>query len=179
MRAAKPGGKSVCGSDLWLAAVVTAALLGCAGTALDVGADQGNGGQNDGATVVDNGGGVSTSRCEVECVPSAFKAKCNLCHGKATQLGGPLDLETPGFTARLKDQPSTHQGIVPPPPAGACPEGDRLIDTANMSESWLLKKLNGSFGNCGTAMPQALVLTPEEHACLNEYVACVAGEPLL
>lgn len=119
-----------------------------------------------------SGGGSSTSSCETECVTSLFRNTCQICHNGTSPLGQ-LDLESAGITGRLKDQPAKHAGLDNPQ---SCPTGDKLIDTANQSASWLLKKLTKQQGGCGSIMPPQGA-SEAEVACITEYVNCVSTTP--
>ncbi|HEY6078154.1 MAG TPA: hypothetical protein VIW29_05090, partial [Polyangiaceae bacterium] len=135
-----------------------------------------------GQSTTGGGGGVV---CETPCIETLFTkgTKCTICHYKndppdAPSLGN-LDLST-GYTARLKGIGAQHvDANFMPYPAGTCPTGDKLIDTANAAESWLWKKVNGGHGACGTAMPQPpTTLSAAEMMCVKAYVECVAGQPI-
>jgi hypothetical protein len=125
-----------------------------------------SGGSGGGAT-----GGGSGSSCETACVNTIFADQCFICHGTQLKLSGSLDFETPGYSARLRDKPAEHVGSTP----GPCPTGDKLIDSATPANSWLLKKITGTQGSCGTVMPQAGALPAADQTCLTTYVNCVAG----
>jgi hypothetical protein len=84
---------------------------------------------------------------------------------------GTLDMESPGISARLRDQPAAHRGIAD---GGSCPRGDKIIDTAHPEDSWLLKKILGQQGTCGTVMPSTGALSLADQACMATYVNCVA-----
>jgi len=96
---------------------------------------------------------------------------CLFCHSASTHLGD-LDLESPGYTARLKDVAAKHTGISGS--TDECPTGDKLIDTVTPANSWFLKKIHDEQKSCGTVMPQVGMLTPAQKTCLETYVACVA-----
>lgn len=185
-------------AKLWLlGACAAGAMLACGGVTQPLGDTDGGGGGQAGtqlggeagtkASPPTNQGGyagtttmttTTSHQCETECVQKVFTgmaASCKLCHGNAFQAAG-LDLQSPNVTSRLKDVPATH-GDRAPQESGPCPIGDKLIDSASPEDSWLLKKLRGLQGNCGTAMPQTPpMLTPEEQQCMTTYVACVAAE---
>lgn len=115
------------------------------------------------------GGGGSLAACETACMAKVLET-CTLCHSTAMPLGM-LDLQTPGYSARLKDQSATHSGITTANPE--CPSGDKLIDSANKDASWLLKKVSGGQGTCGDAMPPG-GLQGDQLKCAQDYVSCVA-----
>ena len=118
------------------------------------------------------GGSAGGSACETPCLATALKA-CTICHSSQPALqNAKLDLQSPGMTARLKDQPATHLEVLD---SSTCPTGDKLIDSANPAQSWFLKKLVADFGTCGLAMPVGAPLTMSELDCMKEYVNCVAG----
>lgn len=120
-------------------------------------------------------GGTGMATCEVECVNKIFMKDmqpCMFCHTTMAPLGD-LDLQSPGYTARLKDVPAKHTGFMGP--TTDCPQGDKLIDTTTPANSWLLKKLHNEQKTCGTLMPQAGTITPDQKTCLETYVACVAS----
>jgi hypothetical protein len=120
-------------------------------------------------------GGSAAVTCEVECVNKLFQKEqtpCLFCHSKATHLGD-LDLESPDYTSRLKNQPAKHTGFTGP--TTDCPTGDKLIDTTTPANSWLLKKIHNEQKTCGTVMPQSGALTADQKTCLETYVTCVAG----
>jgi hypothetical protein len=114
-----------------------------------------------------SGGTASFAACETGCMTQVLDG-CTLCHGDALK-SAMLDLKTAGYSARLKDQPATHAEAQ-----GPCPSGDKLIDSGNPAESWLLKKVAGAQGTCGTEMPPSAALTGTDLKCVQDYVSCVA-----
>jgi hypothetical protein len=123
-------------------------------------------------------GGAAGPSCEVACVNDIFQTQptlCKLCHGPALK-SSKLDLAAPGYTARLKNVPAVHGDL--PKDKATCTGGDKLIDTTTPANSWLLKKIEGTQGTCGDAMPNSGMLTPDQKKCLETYVACVAGGPI-
>jgi hypothetical protein len=123
-------------------------------------------------------GGSAGPSCEVACVNDIFQTQatlCKICHGKLLK-SSMLNLEDPGYTARLKDVPAVHGDLGTGMTAAAdCPKGDMLIDSATPANSWLLKKIHGEQGNCGTPMPAATPLNAAQKTCIETYVTCVAG----
>lgn len=144
---------------------------GTAGTAAGGTAAGGTaaGGSATGGTATGGSGGGSSTTCETACFNKILTDSCNLCHGSAMPLGG-LDLASPGYTARLKDKPSTHTDAM-----GQCPTGDLLINSAMPMESWLLKKVSSKQETCGEPMPLGAGLTGADLDCATAYVNCVAG----
>ena len=98
---------------------------------------------------------------------------CKLCHGTALAASG-LNLESLGRIARLKDVPAKHADL-PMGQAADCPTGDKLIDSVNVNQSWLLKKIRGQQGDCGTQDPPTGALNQPDMACLTSYIECIAG----
>ena len=126
------------------------------------------------------GGGTSPATCETDCVKDIFQKQqvlCKLCHqAKAAPDGlqsAGLNLEADGFTDRLKNVPAKHTDL--PMGKTECTAGDKLIDTANPSASWLLKKIQGKQGNCGDPMPSSGMLSATQKTCMETYISCVAG----
>jgi hypothetical protein len=118
-----------------------------------------------------SGGGGATA-CDTACMTALISGTCITCHTTTTPLGA-LDLQSPGLAARLKDQAAQHAGIDNPQ---GCPTGDKLIDSANVSASWLLKKITKQQGNCGTPMPPQGA-SDADIACVTAYVNCVSTTP--
>jgi hypothetical protein len=128
-------------------------------------------------------GGTSTlspsNACEVACVREIFQSNptmCKLCHNKIGLESSGLDFASDGFTARLKDVPARHAELAQGMSARDCPIGDKLIDSVTPDDSWLLKKIRGLQGKCGSSMPAAGMLSLGERACLENYVYCVAAQ---
>lgn len=141
-------------------------------------------GDGDGAGATDDGSGNETTTptvpsldeaCRSECFDAFMRraTSCKLCHGTSLKSAG-LDWETPGVAARLKDVPAKHTEIEPP--TTQCPVGDKLIDSTNVNQSWILKKLNGQQGACGSAMPATGPLSSDDLACMTSWVGCVAAQ---
>jgi hypothetical protein len=119
-----------------------------------------------------SGGGMAAGGCDTACINELFANTCTSCHTSSAPLGG-LDLQSAGVAARLKDQAAKHQSVDNP---AQCPSGDKLVDSASPTESWLLKKVNGQQGSCGTQMPPGnMPVSQAELACLTAYVSCVGG----
>ncbi len=119
-----------------------------------------------------SGSGNSGSSCETACITMLFSNTCVSCHTQAVPLGE-LDLQSAGVAARLKDQPAKHAALDNPQ---GCPTGDKLIDSANPTASWLLKKVAMQQGGCGTQMPPQGA-TAADVTCVTEYVNCVSAMP--
>jgi hypothetical protein len=120
-------------------------------------------------------GGMAMAGCETACMAAIIgngTMACKTCHGVAVKLDmSSLDLETPGYGARLKDHPAEHKGNA----AGTvCPSGDKLIDSATPANSWLLKKVTSMQGSCGVNMPLGGMLSPADQMCVQTFVTCVA-----
>jgi hypothetical protein len=105
------------------------------------------------------------------------------CH-KGPYSEAKLDL-TPnaGFVGRVKDVAATHlnidcaDGMECATPPAACPKGDKLIDSANVDNSWMLHKLNGTQTGCGDAMPPPdYAIDDAGKACIVELVKAIAAQ---
>lgn len=117
-------------------------------------------------------GGAPAASCESACMKTLLTGTCNGCHNSGADLGG-LDLESADYTSRLKGRPATHEGVTDP---SKCNSGDLLIDAANPTNSWLLKKVNGQHNQCGDRMPSAgAMLSQTQIDCVTAYVTCVGG----
>lgn len=143
-------------------------VTGCKPDGATGGSTSGGGGSSAAGTT---SGGAPGSPCETACMTALFR-KCTVCHGSALQSSG-LDLEKPGYTARLKDQPAQHGQISGTP---TCPSGDKLVDSMNPTASWLLKKVSAQEGECGDPMPAPSGSSADEIACVTTYVNCVGGK---
>ena len=77
-----------------------------------------------------------------------------------------LDLSGDAVITRLKDVAATHKGVSNPT---ACVTGATLINSANPTESVLLKRVKGT-QNCGTPMPFAPGLTGANLKCVEDWV---------
>lgn len=115
------------------------------------------------------GGSATGATCETPCMTTVITT-CKVCHGAALKSSD-LDLEAAGYTARLKDVPAKHGGLMGAP---MCPTGDKLIDSAAPAQSWLLKKVSSQEGDCGDPMPQGSGLMGDQLKCVQDYVTCVA-----
>jgi hypothetical protein len=122
-------------------------------------------------------GSSSTVNCETPCLAAIINATgtgCKTCHSDMVKLDmGILDMASPGLSARLKDELSQHKGITGD--TSGCPMGDKIIDSANPANSWLLKKITGAQGTCGTVMPSTGALGAADQKCVTDFVYCVAG----
>ena len=152
----------------------SAGAAGTGGTGGGGGGTAGTGGTS-GSGGTGGSGGTSGSAGAAACdavttlflvVATQTEAGCDgtICHHAGT--GFLPDLVTPNQASRLLD--------VPAAATGSCP-GEVYIDTANIENSLMLKKLTATPG-CGVQMPFALpeaTLTPEEVECLRSWIASV------
>lgn len=128
--------------------------------------------------------------CEIEAV---LLDHCGPgCHSPGVRRAG-LDLTyDSGLVGRIKDVQATHREIacnqpgeafrecMPPTEPAACVPfvNARLVDSANVEESWILKKVNGTHGGCGMKMPAVPTgYGGWVHDCLQEFVRAVAALP--
>lgn len=152
-------------------------LVGAGGGAAN-GAVAGGSGGTGGDIHLSAGTGGTEPSCDVE---EVLRRSCGRvgCHSEKNRIAG-LDLASPGVQTRLIDVSATHQDITCPNPDGgvlkvpcipaACPDA-KLIDLADPEESWLLKKLAGTQGECGAQMPLAPgMLSESERTCLEEWL---------
>jgi hypothetical protein len=119
------------------------------------------------------GGGSSTagsgSSIDTTCLTAVFTKSCTtsaVCH-LAGMPSASLDLSSPGVAARLIDVPATHGDVAD---GTGCMQGQKLVDTANPAASWLLLKINGGQGSCGSAMPIGPGLSTTDKACIQAFV---------
>lgn len=138
-------------------------------------------GSSSGGAATTGGGGPSQAAldaCETDCLRQVLSGpglNCKLCHSANPQIQfSQLDLESPSLGRRLRDVDAVHGDLLPGAKS-TCASTDKLINAANPEQSWLLKKLMGQQGGCGTPMPQgAPPLSAAELACFGAYVTCVA-----
>lgn len=173
------------GRRYWVAITATL-LVACSGEIQPLGEVAGgsSGGGGSASGIAGSGGQVGSQTsglevCETPCfrsIVTAVGTGCKLCHNATVKLDmGTLDLESPGISARLKDEPAAHKGIASSSMGPTvCPQGDKLIDSAHPENSWLLKKVLGQQGTCGTQMPSTGPLPLADQACMATYVNCVA-----
>lgn len=131
------------------------------------------GGTAAGGSAAGGTGSADLSACEVACMTTVL-TKCTICHGNGALKYSDLDLQTPGYSARLKDKPAVHKDINGMPIA-ACATGDLLVNSQAPMDSWFLKKVASMDGECGDPMPQGTGLMGDELTCVQTYVSCVAG----
>lgn len=127
-----------------------------------------------------DGGAITTGPGAIPtCLQTLFSGtgKCsgNVCHSAGAMPAGGLDLTSPNVAARLINVPATHGDIDFDGGGVTCPMA-KLIDTSNPSASWLLIKINGTQGTCGSAMPQVGTLTSAEKTCIQNYVTTVSAD---
>jgi hypothetical protein len=131
------------------------------------------GGTAAGGTAAGGTGSADLSKCEVACMATVL-TKCTICHGNGALKYSDLDLQTPGYSARLKDKPAVHKDINGMAIA-TCASGDLLVNSQAPMDSWFLKKVASQDGECGDPMPQGTGLMGDELTCVQTYVSCVAG----
>lgn len=138
------------------------------------------------------GSGVVDAGVPLDCdYATALAENCSTsgCHSTKNQVAGLALTPDDGLIARIYGVPSTHSEIDcgangvyqecdwPNEPAACFPFADALlVDPGNPDESWLLKKINGTFGGCGEAMPPSgVALDAAARACLEKFVRAVAA----
>ncbi|HTQ04193.1 MAG TPA: hypothetical protein VMI54_10060 [Polyangiaceae bacterium] len=106
------------------------------------------------------------------------------CH-QGPYASAKLDL-TPdmGLVGRLKDVPANHTDItcagnvVCTSIPAACPTGDKLVDSSNVANSWMLHKVNGMPNGCGDSMPPAgYSIDATGKACVISLINAIAALP--
>jgi hypothetical protein len=148
----------------------------------------------------DNGiggcGSIDAVGCDLEEALDKSCARAG-CHSAVDRLGG-LDFSNPLTVAsQMVDKPAPHSDIncaaagepyrvcTPDEIVQMCPGSTavtKLIDSANPDESWVLRKLNGTQGMCGDAMPLPpgntvdVGWTFERRTCLERFFRTLAGE---
>ncbi len=102
---------------------------------------------------------------DTACLTAIFTASCTLsvCHSGTAELAAHLDLASPGVNKRLIDIKASHET------ATGCKTGDKLIDSANPDQSWLLLKLTKTDQVCGSPMPIGPPLAADQIACVTKY----------
>ena len=118
-----------------------------------------------------SGGAPFVDTVDLTCVTAAFKRTCTQpgCHS-ASSPAAHLDLATPGFAGRMVDVTATNELA-----GGACTPS-KLIDSANPGMSWLLAKIMGTQGTCGSLMPVIGTLSSDEKTCITTFVNAEAKE---
>jgi hypothetical protein len=83
-----------------------------------------------------------------------------------------LDLVSDGVEGRLVDQDAPHEDVTDP---AACKDGELLINTQNIEESWMLKKINKTHDGCGVGMPVSGRFPAADKDCLSEWIRSFGG----
>lgn len=186
--AAEDPGSTVTGGAAGVGGTAGTPGAGTAGTAGSAGAG-GAGGSSGSAGTAGTAGtaaGGAPPTCGYAAIIQAQCAKAG-CHNTTHMMSG-LDLQAAGYEQRIVNAPVTYGDISCPDPAGGplpvecvpttCAQGtgQLLINTTTPSESWMLKKLLGTHGDCGDQMPLAPgKVTAEERACLESWIHYLAG----
>lgn len=153
-------------------ACVVFAAIGCAGD-LDPaqfpssGSGGGSGGSVSNGSGGSGAGGGSSQVCDAPTI--VFAAKCSQpgCHASSASAAG-LDLESPGFAARLLNKtPDPSMSVS----CGTSTE-PFLRPQSNPATGLLLDKLNAS-PPCGIRMPEIGTLTQSDITCLNAWATAV------
>jgi len=117
-------------------------------------------------------GGATTVVPAPGCATDAFKASCVMCHAKTLgPLSAGLDLESDNVAQRLVNVAAMHQQAEPTMCSPA-----KLIDPVVPANSWLLAKVNGTQGGCGSPMPlTGTALTADQKNCISMFVMSEAS----
>ena len=107
------------------------------------------------------------------------------CHNSNLPQAGLVLVPDSGLAGRLKDQPATYADIQCSPPGAAyvacvptsCPmPAPKIVDSATLDSSWMLRKLRNTQSDCGASMPDGDTLTTDEEACVEAVIKAVAGQ---
>lgn len=122
---------------------------------------------------------VSSSYPSAACAEIVF-SKCGgaICHtGDGTEPPpGGVELTSPGYPARLYNQPAQYPGIAA---SATCPPAvpEKLVDPAGVEASLLWKKISASH-TCGDAMPPiGDALEQSEVNCLQSLISEIIASP--
>lgn len=109
---------------------------------------------------------------DTKCLTDVFAKSCTIpsCHAPPVAAG--LDLDSPNVNTRLIDVVATHGSASP---STGCVANQKLIDSANPDQSWLILKLSTDGKTCGLPMPIGSPLTSDETNCLKKYAQDVAA----
>jgi hypothetical protein len=138
----------------------------------------GGSGNTAGAGNVAGAGGAGSTQpglnVDTTCLTTIFAKSCGIpaCHLAPGAGAAHLDLSSPNVNKRLIDVASTHELASP---NTGCVAGQKLIDSANPDQSWLVQKLTTDGTTCGLLMPIGTALSADEIACVKKYAADVAA----
>jgi hypothetical protein len=156
----------------------TGATGGTAGTGGSSGGSAGSGGSSGSSSHV---GPVVVEGCDF--VTSTATCATSGCHKPgAIPVAAGLNLVADDLlVSRVKDIAPTFKDIycgnVPCPEIPAeCPEGVKLVDSANVENSWMLQKITDAKG-CGVAMPPSVTFAAEDRLCVENLVKAIAALP--
>ena len=129
-----------------------------------------------GAGGAGGGGGGSTQpglSVDTACLTAIFGKSCGVpgCHFAPAAGAAHLDLSSANVNTRLIDIAATHEGAEP---NTGCVANQKLIDSANPDQSWLVQKLTTDGTTCGLAMPIGTPLSATDVACFTKYAQDVA-----
>lgn len=109
---------------------------------------------------------------DVTCMTAVFAKSCTIPSCHAPPVAANLDLDSPNVNTRLIDVVATHGSASP---NTGCVANQKLIDSANPDQSWLILKLSTDGKTCGLPMPVGSPLSSDETACLKKYAQDVAA----
>ncbi|MET0795225.1 MAG: hypothetical protein ABW061_27145, partial [Polyangiaceae bacterium] len=171
-----------------LGALATVGLLGLAACPADIAnpgdynhpgsASAGTSAGGSGASAGSAGaGGASTQpglNVPTTCLTAVLAKSCGTlgCHQAPATFAAGLDLSSPNVNTRLIDVVATHKDADP---ASGCVVGQKLIDSVNPDQSWLVLKLSTDGTSCGYSMPIGSSLSADDTACLKQYAQDVAA----
>ncbi|MES1178923.1 MAG: hypothetical protein ABUL62_31685 [Myxococcales bacterium] len=141
----------------------------------------GAGGASGGGAGAPGAGGASGAaptqpglNVDTTCITAIFTKSCALvgCHAAPAAGAAHLDLSSPNVNTRLIDVVATHE--LASPDTG-CVANQKLIDSANPAQSWLVGKLTTDGKTCGLVMPVGPALSTDDMACFTKYAQDVAA----
>lgn len=125
----------------------------------------------------------------VNCTGTTYQAalsNCTVagCHGAFYPESGMNLTPDDGLVGRLKDAPAKHEDIVCDAAGDICtpatcpPPGQALlVDSADYTQSWILKKIGPADPMCGDQMPGGAYKTSNDMACIQALVQAIASLP--
>ncbi|MDX2050798.1 MAG: hypothetical protein SFV15_00285 [Polyangiaceae bacterium] len=183
----------------WLLALglgIVAASQGCSPGTLDYPEDfeaealkygTGGGGmtmppKTGGGPAVGSGGGGGAVKADADFYPvgcdipkTIMTCTLSACHQGPMGLGKPFDMKTMPFWSQWLDKPASHEnGFGAKIPAGCPSPPALLVNSTSPAESWILKKVNGTHGTCGTQMPDGGLMDATAKKCIQDWIMNIA-----
>jgi hypothetical protein len=97
-----------------------------------------------------------------------IQVNCVACHSATGLKFGGLDLSGgDAVIARVVGIAATNAEVAD---KSSCTPGALLVDPANPMNSVMYKRLKGTQGTCGNAMPQGFAMTATDSKCLEDWI---------